>query len=183
MKNLIKKIYSKLFDYGGPINIESSYSVEESIKILSGITRRNSFMISMFSMVSSPQLVGEVSEKKVVLQRVAPFFANAQKPVFFGRFVKLDERALLEGVFTTSLLPKVVLFINLIILTVVELIIIFSVFGHNNFDRLLLKIAQVFFIPALVFISYWVAIAIKRWSSKDVVWISEKITSVLQDCK
>ncbi len=183
MKNIIKKIYSKLFDYGGQINFESSYSVEESIRILSGITKRNNFLISMFSVVSSPLLVGEVSEKKVVLHRVVPFFANAQKPVFFGRFVKLDGRVFLEGVFTTSLFPKVVLLVNLIILTVVESSILISVFGHNNSDGVLLRIAQAFFVPTVVFISYWVAIAIKRWSRKDVEWISEKITNTLQYSK
>lgn len=94
------KILRDLFD-GIPVRFASAYPLEESIERL-----RSQTMVSVFSGLFRERAVGRVSEQKVKLQRVAPFFGNSFKPVFRGKFKRDANGIALEGKFTRFLTTK-----------------------------------------------------------------------------
>jgi hypothetical protein len=91
--------------YGSiPAEFESAFSLDESVQRLSAATRR-----SMFSSLFQESAVGPVSARRVSLQHVIPFFGNAFKPFFIGRFSARDGRVVLAGRFTMLLPVRVFL--------------------------------------------------------------------------
>src|SRR5437016_13971963 len=81
---------------------ESDFDLCESIQRLSAATSR-----SVFSAWTHQAAVGKVSESRVSLQRVIPFFGNAGKPFFVGEFVVRNGRTILSGRFTLHWSAKV----------------------------------------------------------------------------
>src|SRR5437016_14676948 len=74
---------------------ESDFDLPESVRRLSAATSR-----SVFSALTHQAAAGKVSESRVSLQRVIPFFGNGMKPFFFGKFDVRDGRTILSGQFT-----------------------------------------------------------------------------------
>jgi hypothetical protein len=91
--------------YGGlPAEFESAFSLEESVQRLATATERSR---SVFSSITREVAVGTVREDRVSLERAIPFVGNSFKPLFTGRFHRLDGRVILSGQFTMPLWVKV----------------------------------------------------------------------------
>jgi hypothetical protein len=89
--------------FGGiPVRFKSAYPLQESIDRLRSQTKR-----SVFAGLFRQEAVGRVSEQKVRLQRVIPFFGNSFKPVFRGQFRHDTDAVILEGQFTRFTFTKV----------------------------------------------------------------------------
>ena len=99
--SLLGKILQELFG-GIPARFTSAYSLEESVERLRSATKRSPFR-GLFKEAA----VGKVSEQKVSLQRVVPFFGNSFKPIFKGGFEREANGIVLEGQFTKFLVTKV----------------------------------------------------------------------------
>src|SRR5512138_3406193 len=77
-----------------PLELESRFGLEESIRRLAGATER-----TPFSAMAQQRAVGEVTAERVCLQRVIPFVRNYFKPFFVARFMERNGRAVLVGAF------------------------------------------------------------------------------------
>ncbi len=91
------------FLYGDvAVSFRSDFPMSESVVRLRGGTGR-----SIFSSLLREAVVGRVSESRVRLQRVQPFFSNGFKPIFAGAFRRHQGRVVLAGRFTMLLFSKV----------------------------------------------------------------------------
>ncbi len=81
--------------YGAvPADFESEFGLDESVKRLSSATKR-----SVFGALTHQAAVGRVSKRRVVLQKVIPFFGNSFKPFYTGEFREANGRVVLTGRF------------------------------------------------------------------------------------
>ena len=89
--------------WGGsePVEFISAYGLAESVARLKAATK----LWSLFN-VSEQAAVGRVSETRVSLRRVIPMFANSFKPVFTGRFSRVNGQVVLTGRFGLSWFVK-----------------------------------------------------------------------------
>ena len=92
--SLLRRIFQDVFG-GIPVRFTSAYPLQESIDRLQSRTKKQPFR-GLFE----PSAVGRVSERKVRLQKVMPFFGNSFKPVFRGKFRQEANAVILEGKFT-----------------------------------------------------------------------------------
>jgi hypothetical protein len=99
--SLLRRIFHDVFG-GIPVRFTSAYPLQESIDRLQSRTKKRPFH-GLFE----PSAVGRVSERKVRLQKVMPFFGNSFKPVFRGKFRQEANAVILEGKFTRFTFTKV----------------------------------------------------------------------------
>ncbi len=98
---MLRRIFQDVFG-GTPVRFVSAYPLQESIERLRSQTKR-----SVFAGLFRQEAVGRISEQKVTLQRVTPFFGNCFKPIFRGQFRHDANAAVLEGQFTRFTFTKV----------------------------------------------------------------------------
>ena len=154
-----------------PARFESDFTLEESIERLSAATQPLAFG-SFFE----EGAVGEVTESRVVLQRVIPAVGNSFKPFFKGSFRLENERVVLDGRFTMLLFVKI--FTGVFVafsLFFAALGIVQSAQGDPKGHGIaIVGTAMAAFCMVLVWLSRWLA-------RNDVQWLSSLITTAL--CK
>jgi hypothetical protein len=92
------------FLYGStPVEFESQFDLEESVRRLASATRRWPF--GLFAIKQSA--VGRVTARKVYLERVIPLVGNSFKPFFHGSFELVGGHVRLTGRFGFHPLVKV----------------------------------------------------------------------------
>ena len=104
----LTRVFNFLFG-SVPVQFPSDFPLAESVARLRARTKRSVFL-SLFERSAA----GPVTESRVLLQRVIPFFGNSFKPVFVGAFTQSHGRVVLEGRFTMLLFTKVFMTIWLI---------------------------------------------------------------------
>jgi len=97
----LTRVFNFLFG-SVPVQFPSDFPLAESVARLRARTKRSVF-VSLFERSAA----GPVTESRVRLQRVIPFFGNSFKPVFVGAFTQSHGRVVLEGRFTMFLFTKV----------------------------------------------------------------------------
>jgi len=98
---MLTRIFNFLFG-NVPVRFPSEFPLSESVARLRARTKRSVF-VSLFERSAA----GPVTESRVRLQRVIPFFGNSFKPIFVGAFTQRHGRVVLEGRFTMFLFSKV----------------------------------------------------------------------------
>jgi hypothetical protein len=91
----INLLYGRL-----PAKFESAFSLEESVQRLGAV-------IEPSPSITREVAVGTVCEDRVSLERAIPFVGNSFKPLFIGKFHRLDGRIILSGQFTIPWWVKV----------------------------------------------------------------------------
>lgn len=175
---LIKGIFNAL--YGDvPARFSSEFPLTESVARLRERTGR-----SIFASLFHESAVGPVTESRVRLQRVIPFFGNSFKPIFAGAFRQKQGRVFLEGRFTMFLFSKVFMTIWLtfaLMWTIVAVLVVLRVvrddpgrLGGGSATLLFPIIGLGFFVVGIVFIRFcW-------WLSRsDIAYLSSVIQQAL----
>jgi hypothetical protein len=91
---MMKRVFDLL--YGAvPAEFESAFDLDESVKRLSGATKR-----SVFDSLTNQAAIGTVSKDRVSLRRVIPLVGNSFKPFYIGEFRENNGRVVLTGRFT-----------------------------------------------------------------------------------
>ena len=98
---MLTKVFDSLFG-NVPVQFPSDFPLSESVARLRERTKRSVF-VSLFERSAA----GPVTESRVRLQRVIPFFGNSFKPIFVGAFTQSHGRVVLQGRFTMFLFSKV----------------------------------------------------------------------------
>ena len=98
---MLTRIFNFLFG-NVPVRFPSEFPLSESVARLRARTKRSVF-VSLFERSAA----GPVTESRVRLQRVIPFFGNSFKPIFVGRFEHSHGRVILQGRFTMFLFSKI----------------------------------------------------------------------------
>ncbi len=97
---MLTRFYRFLFG-DVPVEIPSSFPLNESVERLKGATR------NIFFVLFAQVVVGRVTPKSVRLVRSIPFVGNSFKPIFVGQFVEVDGRVVLRGRFTMFQFSKI----------------------------------------------------------------------------
>jgi hypothetical protein len=98
---MFTRVFNFLFG-NVPVQFPSDFPLAESVARLRARTKRSAF-VSLFERSAA----GPVTESRVRLQRMIPFFGNSFKPIFVGAFTQNHRRVVLEGRFTMFLFSKV----------------------------------------------------------------------------
>jgi hypothetical protein len=98
---MLTRVFNFLFG-NVPVQFPSEFPLSESVARLRARTKRSIF-VSLFERSAA----GPVTESRVRLQRVIPFFGNSFKPIFVGAFMQSHGRVVLQGRFTMFLFTKV----------------------------------------------------------------------------
>lgn len=175
----MKKLFDSVFDYANAIQFESKLSLEASTQKLSEITKKNYPHVAILSAVRASQLTGKVTAEKVVLHRVRPLVGNVYGPYFVGKFISHDGKVLLEGKFTMNNFAKTAITLGLFVVVIFEVIVVISTFGSSETSNMTASTLQVLFLPAIASIALGVLLLIKKWSGKDVEWMSDRIQEAL----
>lgn len=158
-----------LVDGAVPAQFESAYSISDSVTRLARVVKP-----SVLNAFAGQCAVGTVTDSKVSLQRVIPFFGNAWKPFFVGSFKLIDNRTVLEGRFTAASSTKIFMsawFGGVALLTGVLTVGLFS--GHTKVPWAPLFGVALFACGiALVYSGRWL-------SRNDIAWLSNVITRAL----
>jgi hypothetical protein len=175
--SLLGKVFHELFG-GIPVRFASAYPLEESIERLRSRTRR-----SLFRSLFKEGAVGRVSEEKVSLQRVIPFFTNSFKPVFKGRFKREANGVVLEGQFTKFFVIKIFmgfLFGFVVLWTFLSCVI---ALGTALMPDKSLGVSLTMFFPLIGASMLIAGYALLRlgapWSRNDIAYLSGLITQAL----
>jgi hypothetical protein len=163
-----------------PVDISSAYSLQESVRRLSDVTKRNLFA-AMFSF--SP-VVGRVTAAKVRLTRARLFIPGIFGPVFIGKFVERDGRVTLLGRFTLSLLGRIVVSYMLWFMIIWEAFVTFTALG------VLLELirthawtsasAAIFFpFAGIAFLVMFIQMVRFGWSESKVEFLTGMMTQAL----
>ena len=97
----IKRFFDFLYS-DIPASFTSDFPLTVSVERLRERTNR-----TVFSALLRQAAVGPVTESRVRLQRVIPLFGNSFKPIFVGRFERIEGRVVLRGRFTMFLFSKI----------------------------------------------------------------------------
>jgi hypothetical protein len=154
------------------VEFESDFDLTESVRRLSATTSR-----TVFSALTKQAAVGKVSQSRVALTRVIPFFGRSPRLFFFGEFHVRAGRTILSGRFTVPWYEKVILSIWFGACLLFALIATGSGFWQgdpNIFLVALVALGICVFGILLVCFSKWL-------SRNDVVWLSERIENALSD--
>jgi hypothetical protein len=161
------------FLYGSyGIEFESDFDLPESVRRLSAATHR-----CALSALTKQAAVGKVSESRVSLTRVIPFFHRSPRLFFIGEFHVRAGRTILSGRFTVPWCEKVILSIWF------GACLLFALFAAGtafvNGDSNLFLVA----LGALGICMFGVlSVCFVKWLSRnDVAWLSEKIENALSD--
>ena len=152
-----------------PAIFESSYSLDESVERLSKITKKH-FYLSL----TKQGLVGKVSQNKVAVTRIIPFWGNAFKPVFKGTFQTQDNKVVLCGNFTMDFFSKALMAwgFGLCIFITLDGIIAFLTKKTENWSMALSGLGGVLFLFGFL--------RLMQWGSRfDIRWISAEISKAL----
>jgi hypothetical protein len=151
-----------------PVQFPSEFSLAESVARLRAHIKRSVF-VSLFERSAA----GPVTESRVRLQRVIPFFGNSFKPVFVGAFTQSHGRVALEGRFTMFLFTKVFMTIWLSFALVWTILAESLSVAHDGPSGLPL-VGLVFFAAGIGFIRgcWWL-------SRNDMAYLSSVIRSAL----
>jgi hypothetical protein len=175
--SLLGRIFHELFG-GMPVRFTSAYPMEESIERLRSRTRKSSFR-GLFQ----EGAVGRVSEEKVSLQRVIPFFSNSFKTVFKGGFKRETNGVALEGQFTKFFVTKIVLgflFGFVVLWTLLSCVI---ALGTALMPDKTLGVTLTIFFPLIGASMLIAGYALVRlgapWSRADIAYLSGVITQAL----
>jgi hypothetical protein len=167
---------NRLFDFTNTVRFESSLPLDVAIRQLAEMTKRPNPAIVIASLIDKPRMVGNVSENSVILFWVVPLFGNPFKPFLYGKFLNVNNKTVLEGVFTMSESTKMIVYAFFAVAALFELLILYAGWTGNSRVTAL----SLLFIPALVFLML-VMIFTGRWfSRKDVERISSELNSVLK---
>jgi hypothetical protein len=152
----------------------SKYSVPESIARLKNVVHSG--------FIPRAGVYGRVSESKVRLYRVIPFWANSFCPFFTGKFECTDGKVMLSGSYSMNAAVKVFMTIWFIAVLFAVLIEIASYLpamatgkiGVQNLDPLLL-------VPLGLFVFGVVLVKSGQWFSRnDINYISNIIKGAIQ---
>jgi hypothetical protein len=173
---MIEKLDTFLFG-NIPFSCESNFSLEDSVIRLKENTKR-----SVFNSLFKQKAAGKVSDSKVSLQRVIPFFGNSFKPILVGKFKEENGRVYFEGKFTTFLLSKIfmtVWFSFALLWTVLAILQVAQTFANHS-DRLPF---EAFLFPAggIAFIGIGVLFIKLCWrlSAKDIGYLKKVVVVAL----
>jgi hypothetical protein len=173
---MVREIFGAL--YGDiPARFLSDFSLMESVARLRQRTER-----SVFSSLFHQTAVGPVTESRVRLQRVIPFFGNSFKPIFVGKFAHSHGRIVLEGRFTMFLFTKVFMTCWLVFFLVAAILSTLAAFNAVGEDLARVRDEPIASFSPLVAIMFLVAgVLFVRgcwWLSRnDIVFL----TSVIRD--
>jgi hypothetical protein len=90
----------QLWSGSGPVEFQSAYDLDESVRRLRAATRRWGLFLP------DEAAAGRVTASRVSLQRVIPMFGNTFKPFFVGRFERRGGKVVLAGRFTMHVFFK-----------------------------------------------------------------------------
>jgi hypothetical protein len=149
----------------------SEFSVEESIARLRACTKR-----TVFSALTQESAVGKVSEDRVSLQRVIPFFGNSFKPFFIGAFRRTAAGVVLSGRFTMIWPVKIFMSFWLGFCFLWTLGASFAVIRDRPANWFFPVFGVGMFAVGVGFVRLC-----QRFSRRDVEWLSEIIRSALSN--
>lgn len=171
-----------LFNYiygSTPVEFESKLTLEESVLRLKKVILPTSPILFLFTIVNSPQAMGQVSAEHVHIQCMRFFGGGAFKPFFTGKFIKENNHLILKGNFAMALSARVALtfwFMGVIVFAIAAFVRYFT--SSNTLDSLI----SVFCVSVLLLIFGFGSVAYGKWLSRnDLVWLSNIISTSLKD--
>jgi hypothetical protein len=175
--SLLRRIFHELFG-GIPVRFASAYPLETSIERLRSRTRK-----SPFGGLFQEGVAGRVSEEKVSLRRVIPFFSNGFKPVFKGRFKREANGVVLEGQFTKFFVTKIVMGFSFGFVVLWTLLSCVIALGTALMPDKSLGVSLTIFFPLIGASTLIAGYALVRlgapWSRNDIAYLSGVITQAL----
>jgi hypothetical protein len=164
---MLTRVFNFLFG-NVPVQFPSDFPLSESAARLRARTKRSVF-VSLFERSAA----GPVTESRVRLQRVIPFFGNSFKPIFVGAFTQRHGRVVLQGRFTMFLFSKVLMTIWLSFALVWAILAEFLSVAHDG-PKSLPLVGFVFFAAGIGFIRgcWWL-------SRNDMAYLTSVIRSAL----
>jgi len=153
------------------VEFESDFDLPESVRRLSAATSRTIFLTW-----THQAAVGKVSESRVSLQRVIPFFGNSMKPFFCGEFHVRDGRTILSGRFTLHWFTKAFLSVWFGFCLLFCLFTAATAFLHSDQDVVWLPLVPF----GMLLWGIWL-LWFGKWLSNDIAWLSERIEKALSD--
>lgn len=151
----------------GPVEFESAYGMDESVRRLRNATRR-------WALFSPTEIAaGTVRESRVSLQRVIPMVGNSFKPFFVGKFERRADKVVLIGRFTMHLFVKV--FMAVWISFVALMTLVGSVAATQSDQAVpmpFVGLGMLLFAVLLICFGAW-------WSRNDPAWLSDVISDAL----
>jgi hypothetical protein len=177
---MLPKFIWKLLFEKEPASFESGYDINESIRRLSTIARRWSFL-SRFPDV----LVGSVTEDKVTLPRSFPSARKSYVAVFYGEFHVRNGVTILEGYFSESLYNRVFISVwfglALMMVIAFPIIAFTSSFANSSgITRWHTRLILALFPNLLLILGVLVQRSGKQMARNDVEFICQRIRSTLQ---
>jgi hypothetical protein len=177
---MVKRLFN--FLYGNvPVKFPSDFSLMASVERLRRRTKR-----TVFSALFRQAAVGPVSESRVRLQRVIPFFGNSFKPIFVGRFEHSEGRVVLKGRFTMFLFSKIFMTVWLafaLLLTVFAAATALQAVVQNQAQ--LQKDPTALLSPLIGVLFCLAGVAIVRgcwwWSRRDMAYLTSVIQTALRE--
>jgi hypothetical protein len=176
---VVRQILRELFG-GVPVRFASAHSLQESIERLRlQIETKRSAFAGLFQ----SKAVGQVTEQRVRLQRVYPFFGNSFRRVFQGRFRHDTDGVILVGRFTMTLLAKVFagLWLGFGVLWMVFTTVMAAAtaFAPIKTPELYATMLMPLFGLAVLALGYWMMRSSSRWNRIDIEFLSDVIARAL----
>ena len=155
-----------------PVRFDTALRLPQAVSRLAAETEFSSWRLRF-----SEYMLGRVTPDSVSLRRVVPFFRNSWQPVFEGKFVETNGRTALVGLFGTSRLTRITMYIFVGFGTFWSCLALWSVSAHPDPN-----------LPAwFPFCGFGMAalgLLMSRgfaWLSRgDVAWLTDKITNALR---
>jgi len=176
--SLLRRVWEFVF-ISVPVRFPSDFSVNQSIERLRAKTKR-----TIFSALFRQAAVGPVSESKVRLQRVIPWFGNSFKPIFVGAFTLSQRRVVLEGRFTNF--PAVKVFVCMwfaIVLTIaaIFLVEVLRQMGQRGVSHL--PVGLLMLLTPIAFLCFGLGLVRGSWwlSRRDIPYLTAVIEAALRD--
>lgn len=151
----------------GPVEFESAYGVDESVRRLRDATRR-------WGLFSPTEIAaGTVSESRVSLQRVIPMVRNSFKPFFIGKFERRADKVVLVGRFTMNVFAKMFMAVWMGFVSFVTLVGgVAATQSHHAAPIPFVGLGMLLFAVLLIRFGAWL-------SRNDPEWLSEVIRHAL----
>jgi len=169
-------LFDSLFDYTGPIEIESNVSLEASLQRLEHRINQDG---KAGDRLFQSHLRGEVSPEHIYLYRLRPLMGNyLYRPIFVGRVKATNYKVVLKGQFTMLQFTKIFLRVAFIMLALIEaLFVTGAVRSHLSVVPTLIAIS---FIPLVFVLVLGVFLLVKWLNRGDVEWITGAVTASLK---
>lgn len=151
----------------GPVEFESAYGLDESVRRLRDATRR----VALFS--PTEVAAGTVRETRVSLQRVIPMVGNSFKPFFVGKFERRGDKVVLVGRFTIHIFVKVLMAVWIGVVACITLVGgVAATQSHQAMPMPFVGLGMLLFAVLLICFGAWL-------SRNDPAWLSEVISRAL----